>query len=229
MQLLDDAALEQSGVVANCRMNRERNLLGSNGYSAEIRFNPLDFLIERAAVSGRARWLDLCCGTGKALLEVAVVVDREQRPINILGVDLVGMFAPSDSRPVCLRLVQAALSTWEPDQRFDLITCIHGLHYIGDKLGLITRAAAWLTDEGRFVANLDLRNIKLRDGRSAGRVLATKLRRKGFSYDSRRKLIHCEGWRLVTLPFAYLGADDQAGPNCTGQSAVDSYYDQTCR
>jgi len=31
MDLLDDDQLERSGVVANCLMNRERDLLGSNG------------------------------------------------------------------------------------------------------------------------------------------------------------------------------------------------------
>jgi len=29
----------------------------------------------------------------------------------------------------------------------------------------------------------------------------------------------------ITLPYGYLGADDQAGPNYTGQAAVDSYYE----
>jgi hypothetical protein len=31
------------------------------------------------------------------------------------------------------------------------------------------------------------------------------------------------GW--VSLPYRYLGADDQAGPNYTGQPAVDSHYE----
>jgi hypothetical protein len=44
MNLLDDDFLERSAVVANCRMNRERELLGSNGYGRELGFNPLDFL-----------------------------------------------------------------------------------------------------------------------------------------------------------------------------------------
>jgi hypothetical protein len=50
MDLLDDDELEQSAVVANCRMNRERNLLGSNGYDRELGFDPLAFLKERAAL-----------------------------------------------------------------------------------------------------------------------------------------------------------------------------------
>ena len=44
MRLLDDDELERSAVVANCRMNRERNLLGSNGYERELDFDPLIYL-----------------------------------------------------------------------------------------------------------------------------------------------------------------------------------------
>src|SRR5580693_7611900 len=39
MKLLNDDELERSAVVANCRMNRERDLTGSNGYSKEVGFN----------------------------------------------------------------------------------------------------------------------------------------------------------------------------------------------
>ena len=42
MGLLDDDRLERSAVVANCRMNRERGLLGSNGYDRELGFDPID-------------------------------------------------------------------------------------------------------------------------------------------------------------------------------------------
>ena len=45
MKLLTDDMLERSAVVANCRMNRERDLLGSNGYDRELGFNPIDFLV----------------------------------------------------------------------------------------------------------------------------------------------------------------------------------------
>ena len=71
MKLLSDDALEQSTVAANCRMNRERRLTGSNGYARELGFNPLDFLTDRLAHRQGASWLDLCCGTGRALVEAA--------------------------------------------------------------------------------------------------------------------------------------------------------------
>jgi trans-aconitate methyltransferase len=224
MELIDDGALEQSGVVANCRMNRERSLTGSNGYARDLRFDPLDFTRERAASLGHVRWLDLCCGTGRALVEASRIVESERLEIEIVGVDLVEMFEDSRPRPQCLRFVQAFLSRWAPQAEFDLITCVHGLHYIGDKLGLIARALSWLTKNGRFAANLDMQNVTLQGGRSAGRAVARELRENGIEYDFRTKLVRCEGRRSLALPFNYLGADDQAGPNCTGQPAVDSYY-----
>lgn len=67
MNLLDDDALEQSSVVANCQMNRQRTLTGSNGYAKELGLNPLEILLGRAGA--KVPWLDLCCGEGKALME----------------------------------------------------------------------------------------------------------------------------------------------------------------
>lgn len=226
MQFLNDEILEESAVVANCRMNRERELTGPNGYSYELGLNPFDLLIERVASSPEVHWLDLCCGTGRALIEAAHAVHRNglEDRIGIVGVDLVGMFAPLLPELKCLRLHVASLSTWKPDRRYDLITCIHGLHYIGDKLGLIARASSWLADDGIFVASLDLNNIRVRDGSSmAGRT--APLRRAGVQYSARKKRIRIDGRRQVSFPFRYLGANDQAGPNYTGQPAVDSYYE----
>ena len=84
------------------------------------------------------------------------------------------MFHCPDPGLTCLRLVEASLTTWRPDRAFDLITCVHGLHYVGDKLGLIARAASWLAEDGLFVANLDLANLKLADGRAAGRKVSIR-------------------------------------------------------
>jgi len=223
MRLLGDDALDRSSVVANCQMNRERTLTGSNGYSKELACNPLDLLAEKAKT--KARWLDMCCGSGRALIEAAQFVHGRgmNEKCEIVGVDLV---APSNPNLRCLRLVTASLATWQPDGQFDVITCVHGLHYIGDKLGLVARVAAWLADDGQFVANLDLNNIKLAHGRPANRVVARELREGGLEYDSRRRLLRCLGPKALHLPFRYLGADDQAGPNYTKQPAVDSYYER---
>lgn len=225
IDLLSDDELERSAVVANCRMNRERNLTGSNGYNRELGFDPLDHLRGRAPGGRGAAWLDLCCGSGKALVEAARIVHAEGMNVEIVGVDLVGMFLRHDPARECLKLVEASLSTWRPNRHFDLITCVHGLHYVGDKLGLLARAASWLVENGLFVASLDLHNVKFADGHPAGRRMAAELRQAGLEYDSRRRLVLCRGRKVVDLPYRYLGADDRAGPNYTGQPAVNSYYE----
>jgi SAM-dependent methyltransferase len=225
MRLLGDHELDRSSIVANCRMNRERDLVGSNGYSRELGFNPLDFLRGRTAHGRQTAWLDLCCGTGRALIPAGGLVHAERLGVEIIGVDLVGMFHRPDPALSCLRLVEASLSTWRPDRPFDLITCVHGLHYLGDKLGLVARAASWLVEDGLFVANLDLHNLIFTDGKPAGRRVAADLRRSGLEYDRRRRRVVCRGRKVMGLPYRYVGADDGPGPNYTGQPAVDSYYE----
>ena len=224
MGLLDDDRLERSSVVANCRMNRERDLTGTNGYTKELGFHPLDVLQGQVASGRTASWLDLCCGTGKALIQASEAVHAGGLDVEIVGVDLVGLFDRPAHGTNCLRLVEASLTSWRPDRAFDLITCVHGLHYVGDKLGLIARACSWLAEDGLFVASLDMANLKLHDGR-AGRSLASALRRAGLELDRRRRLVTCRGYAAVALPYRYLGADDGTGPNYTGQSAVDSHYE----
>lgn len=225
--LLDDRALERSSVVANCAMNRERQLRGVNSYTRELGFNPLEVLIARAGTSpeSSAAWLDLCCGTGRALIQAASSGGGSR--IAIVGVDLVDAFDPPAGPLPGLELICASLSDWRPSRSFDLITCLHGLHYVGDKLGILARAAGWLTHTGELVADLDLSGIRLADGRPAGRDLAGQLRAAGFSYDARRRRVRCSGGRAVRFPYRYLGANDQAGPNYTGQPAVHSYYAPT--
>jgi SAM-dependent methyltransferase len=224
MRLLDDDDLDRSAVVANCRMNRERNLTGSNGYGRELGLDPLDELRRRTSEGRPSAWLDLCCGSGKALIEAARIAHDEGLGVAIVGVDLVGLFLPPEPELTCLRHVEASLGRWLPDRPFDLITCVHGLHYVGDKLGLIARAASWLTEDGLFVASLDLHNLKLADGKPAGRRMAADFRQAGLEYNRRSRLVACQGRKDVDLPYRYLGADDWAGPNYTGQPAVDSYY-----
>lgn len=212
-------------MVANCRMNRERRLVGTNGYDRELGFQPFDELRKRLFPRGKCVWLDLCCGSGKALIEAAGLVDESDLAgrCEFIGVDLVGMFAPATEFPH-LRLEVASLSTWLPDKPCDLITCVHGLHYIGDKLGLLARAASWLSDRGLFVANLDLANIRIEGASNPARVASLELRRKGFRYSSRSRRVVREGLGKVRFDVRYLGADDTAGPNYTHQPAVNSHY-----
>lgn len=123
-----------------------------------------------------------------------------------------------------VRLEAASLADWEPGRAYDLITCVHGIHYLGDKLGLISRAVSWLTPGGRFLAHLDPANLRDAEGHPAGPVVLKQLRQAGLAYDARKRLLTCEGLRRLQLSFGYLGADDTAGPNYTGQSAVNSWY-----
>ncbi|MEV0252434.1 class I SAM-dependent methyltransferase [Nocardia sp. NPDC050712] len=221
MRLLDDVALERSSVVANNAMNRQRRLTGSNGYGRDLGIDVAEVIRGRLAAGAESfRWLDLCCGSGKALLECAESVGDDR--LRITGVDLVDAFAAGPRRGV--EFVTASALTWEPGERFDLITCVHGLHYLGDKLKALAAVASWLTEDGLFVANLDLAAILPAGDRPLDRRLRTALRSQGFDYDGRRKRIGRRGAATVTLPFTYLGADDKAGPNYTGQPAVHSYY-----
>ncbi len=140
----------------------------------------------------------------------------------VVGVDLVDHHVPE--RPG-LRFVVAPVDRWEPPGPVDLVTCVHGLHYVGDKLAVLTRAVSWQAPGGRFVANFDVASVRRADGSPYGRVLTKALREAGFVYDARKRLVSFTGEGRPTLPFAYLGADDRAGPNYTGQPAVHSRYD----
>jgi len=186
-------------------MNRERNL---GSYRDELGLDPLKLL------PPGGRWLDLCCGRGRALAEAA-----DLRPdADLTGVDLVSTFVSAPR----VRFVESPLREYQPTHLFDLITCVHGLHYVGDKLGAIARACSWLTDRGLFVAQIDLANLRWSDRRAAGRTIVGWLRTQGLEYSRRRVL--CRGRRDLRPPFPYAHADATAGPNYTGQPAVNSLY-----
>lgn len=226
MDLLDDVTLERSSTVANSRMNRERGLAGVNSYAKELGLDPLAFLKSRLEEKEHVAWLDLCCGRGRALIAAAQRCDQVQlgSRVTLIGVDLVPMFDRHPASQTSLRLHAASALAWEPERRFDLITCVHGLHYIGDKLGLLQRVTTWLEDGGLFLAHLDFRNLKMERGSEARPVFRKALRRHGFEYQARKHLLSCQSSQPFHLPYRYLGADDRAGPNVTGQDAVDSWY-----
>lgn len=239
--LLGDEELARSAVVANCAMNRERQLTGVNSYSRELGFSPLDYLGSRLAEQpppSSPGWLDLCCGSGRALLQAAgrLAALGLDGQVTLVGVDLVGYFdrppasalaASAAAASDAVRLEIASAATWEPDRAFDLVTCVHGLHYVGDKLAVLTRAARWLAPGGLLVADLDLRSIQLPGGQPAARRLAARLRQAGYTYNARRHQISRTGPAEISLPYDYLGADDHAGPGYTSQPAVHSYYSES--
>ena len=227
-KLLDCNAIELSGVVANSAMNRERVCIGKNSYARELSFDPIAFLKSRLETQRQAAWLDLCCGRGRALIEAAEALAPYSFKSNLklLGIDLVAMFDSYSPTLSFIRMQESSVSSWRPDCLFDLITCVHGLHYIGDKLGLMQNAASWLKEDGVFLANLDPDNLKFPNGANIGGRIIRDLRKIGFEYRARKHLIVCEGRKVFTLTYQYLGADDAAGPNYTGQTAVNSHYDQ---
>lgn len=215
--LVSVSTLERSSVVANNTMNRERGLAGVNSYARELGFAPLARLGARPAAPS---WLDLCSGEGRALREAASALPGDA---VLTGVDLVGPLVPRPTPPTVTEIV-ASVSFWTPTRTYDLITCVHGLHYVGDQLGLLTRAASWLAPGGLLAAHFDPESIRWADGSAAGRAAVSALRSAGFRYSARHHRLTLEGGRELTLPFHYLGADSAAGPNYTGQPAVDSYY-----
>ncbi|MFJ8107472.1 methyltransferase domain-containing protein [Streptomyces sp. NPDC096132] len=215
--LVSLTALERSSVVANNTMNRERGLTGVNSYARELGLDPLTWLSARP---GAPSWLDLCSGEGRALREAAPALPADA---VLTAVDLVGPLVPLPAPPA-LEEVVASVSVWEPTRRYDLITCVHGLHYVGDQLGLLARAASWLAEDGLLLAHFDPDSIRRADGSAAGRAAVAALRAAGFTYDARRHLLTLHGGRTIDLPFTYVGADPIAGPNYTGQPAVGSHY-----
>ncbi|MEV6399423.1 class I SAM-dependent methyltransferase [Streptomyces sp. NPDC051907] len=216
-QLLSDEELETTAVVANNTMNRERGLTGVNSYARELGFDPVAHLAEQSAAPS---WLDLCSGEGRALREA---VSRLPAAAVLTGIDLVGpLLSSPPGRGV--ELITGSVADWTAPRSYDLITCVHGLHYVGDRLGLLARAASWLAPEGLLVAHLDPDSIRWADGASAGRTVLAALRAAGFAYDSRRRRLTLRGARRLQLPFVYLGADPLAGANYTGQPAVASFY-----
>lgn len=226
MPLLSETALHWSPVVANSVMNRERGASGVNSYEKELKLAPASYLEALLRHQGRAAWLDLCCGVGNALVQTAEHFQRrgQLNRLTLQGVDLVDAFRPL---PPALRgsltFTAAALPAWTPAQPFDLITCSHGLHYLGDKLRVLEQVAGWLGPQGRFVAHLDLQNIRLEAPNSPA-VLRQLLRQAGFTYDARTRLLRRVGPAPVRFGLRYLGADDAAGPNYSGQPAVTAHY-----
>lgn len=221
--LVDDSVLARSDVVANCRMNRERRFLGSNSYSADLRLDLESLLRNRLECCTEVAWLDLCCGSGRALVDAAGIFEAECRRgrLRIVGVDLVAGFPDP---PAGVQFLEAALQKWRPAQAFDLITCVHGLHYLGNKLEFIRRAVSWLTPGGTFAAHLDLSNLRHTGFARFGSVVGRHFRLAGMEYHRCFRRLTARSPCNFEFPWTYLGADDTAGPNFTGQPAVNSWY-----
>ncbi|WP_217604189.1 methyltransferase domain-containing protein [Chitinophaga sp. GbtcB8] len=225
MRLLTENELIWSSIVANNRMNRKRNASGINSYERELKFKPEVYLNTCLKQQGHVKWLDLCCGEGNALIQYArELADKgSQHRGTLLGIDLIDQFQPIPSFVSCLRFQISSLVNWENEDQYDLITCVHGLHYVGDKLKVLSQGLRSVSDQGLIMANLDLNNVKI-EGDSKGQYLKKLFIENEIEYNVRRKLIICKGSRNINFNLTYKGADDKTGPNYTGQDAVDSYY-----
>lgn len=223
MNLLNNNQLDWSPIVANSRMNRQRKATGVNSYEKDIGLNVISFLEERLQQGKEVAWLDLCCGEGNALIEVGQYFYTKKQSIRIIGIDLVDMFTAKPTYLEHVTLVAQSLRTYNKKITFDLVTCVHGLHYVGDKLNSIQQAILRLKKDGFFIANLDANNLKIIRQKTSKNVISS-LQNQGIDYNARKRLISCTGQRVLEMPFQYIGADDTAGANYTGQEVVNSFY-----
>jgi trans-aconitate methyltransferase len=226
MKLLSENELIWSWVVANSKMNRERNASGVNSYERELKFKPETFLENYIHQFGFVKWLDLCCGQGKALIQAADYLSKKnlQDKATLKGVDLVDAFQPIPPSITCINFEVRSIVVWSAEDQYDLITCIHGLHYIGDKLKVLKTVLGRLSAEGLFVANLDLNNISIVND-DAENYLMDFFNKYNIQYNRRTRMLVCKGARQLDLKVSYKGASDEAGPNYTGQDAVCSMYE----
>lgn len=224
MQLLSEKELEWSAVVANNRMNRKRGASGVNSYEKELGFRPELWLEQCIEKRGSVRWLDVCCGEGNALADAAVYLAGKglQEKAALTGIDLVDHFVAIPGSLHCLRFETGSVAAGI-DGSYDLITCIHGLHYLGNKLQTLENIFGALDTDGLFMGNFALESIKA-ERPGIGGYVKNKLKQAGIVYNGRRHMIECRGRKQLHFELDYLGADDTAGPNYTGQEAVDSWY-----
>lgn len=222
--LLTPSDLENSAIVANNRMNRQRQAVGVNSYTKDLYFNPISFLEKRKSMAP-IRWLDLCCGEGRALIQAVTHFSKEESVsrYQLEGIDLVNFFQAYDPQ-LKIKLNALNLEHWIPDKEYDLITIVHGLHYIGNKIELIRKCLSALKPEGFFIANLDTRNILLQGAKNPKQQILYLFQKNGLDYSKGKRLLSAMGKKTFGCSLDYLGADDSAGPNYTGQEVVDSYY-----
>ena len=211
-----------SEVVANATMNRGRGLAGVNSYQKELRFDVAAFLQTRVKDQGHAVWYDACCGSGLALTEVAERFGQTDwgGQVELIGTDLVDMFPVGLPPSVQLRtgdVTQLALET-----PADLVTCVHGLHYLGDKLGFLEQAYQNLAPGGLFLGHLDKTNLRLPMPWSR---LLKQTRAQGIDVDFRTQLLRIQRKdQPLRFGMSYQGATVSEKPNYTGITVIDSWY-----
>jgi len=224
--MLNSSEILTSSVVANSTMNRGRGLAGVNSYERELRFDILKFLEERVRLRGRAVWYDACCGEGHALIAASQSIANLPWGANVrlVGVDLIDSFSSYNSNSV--KLQQGDVVTYQVDEGVDLVTCVHGLHYLGDKLGFLKNCYSMLAPSGMMLGQLDATNICI-EGEAAGvwTRLMRNVRASGVSLKLERHRLALEK-SAADLDFgvAFAGATVAEQPNYTGITVIDSWY-----
>lgn len=223
--LLNEKELIWSTTVVNNRMNRGRQAFGVNSYEKEIGINIADYIIQHLRPNKTFRWLDACCGEGNALLQVAAYLKENnlQENVSLIGVDLIDFFNEGAEVYDFVRFETQSLVDWTPEGSYDLITCIHGLHYIGDKLCVIKNLINALSEEGMFFASLDIKNIEIA-GIEEKNLVKQLFQPQNITLNKKKNLLLAKGGQKIQLSPTYLGAKDNIGPNYTGQPAVLSIY-----
>jgi len=226
MEMLGADELLSSSIVANATMNRRRGLSGVNSYERDLRFSLTEFLAERVRERGAAFWYDACCGQGLALVEASRQFSAAgwDRQVRIVGVDLVPMFMPEEAPSVTLLATDVAAFTL--DQPADLITCVHGLHYLGDKLGFLQHACAMLAPGGLFLGHLDPNNILTAPSRlPLWRRAARHAAKQGVEMKLKNHVLRVEqSDSPLDFGVTHQGATVSEQPNYTGITVIDSWY-----
>ena len=222
--MLTQAELLGSATVANATMNRGRGLSGVNSYQRELRHDIAAYLEARAREYGYAVWYDICCGDGRALVEAGQGFAASGLSVQIVGVDLVDTFAPAP--PGNVRLVAADFGAFVLDMRADLLTCVHGLHYLGDKLGLLEQSYRQMAPGGLLLAHLDTANVRDADNPAPlWPRLMRRLRAAGVGVGFKSHILTLtRSEAALDFGVAYQGATVSAQPNYTGITVIDSWY-----
>jgi len=227
--LKQENELIESSIVVNSRMNRSRTSVGVNSYQRELKFNLEEFLLEKLNKYGKCSWLDICCGEGNAMMDFSKKLKKQgyHDHLHFVGLDLIDVEVIDELKDCAfLNIISNSMVEYELRNHFDLITCVHGLHYIGDKIAVIIKAIENLTDEGFFIAHLDLSNIKIKNDNNKNEFNKF-FKSNGIKYQSKSKILSKQGPAKIENKFHFLGADDDFGPNYTGQDSVLSFYEYT--
>jgi SAM-dependent methyltransferase len=226
-----------SDIVVNAAMNRGRRFTGVNSYTRDLRqFDIAAFLQKRIEThpSRTVCWLDVCCGEGRALTDASRLWSGTAwaARLEIIGLDLWDDLPPSQESldGPALRFVAADVAEWVPDAPVDLITCVHGLHYLPDKLGFLERAYSWIApDGGLLLAHLDAENVRQYENKmSLWPMLSRRVRQQGVPLCFSNHLLRIERTpdspNTLTFGTAFKDRTVSPRPNFSGMTVVDSWY-----